>query len=64
MLKTLLNWLSGGTLDKAFGLADKYIQSTTDKDAIKADLIKSYYSTRAGWMQSGGKSSSGNQGPR
>lgn len=55
MFKTLLNWLTGGALDKAFGLADKYIQSTTDKEAVKADLIKSYYSTRAGWMQSGGK---------
>lgn len=55
MLKTILNWLTGGTLSGAMNLAEKYIDSKTDQESIKADLIKSYYATRSSWMQSGGK---------
>lgn len=55
MLKTILSFLTGGALEKAFSLADKYVQSKTDQEAIKADLIKSYYSTRSDWMNSGGR---------
>lgn len=55
MLKMILRWLTGGSLDKAFNLADKYIQSAADKEVVKADLIKIYYGNRADWMNSGGK---------
>lgn len=43
-----------GFLGDALGTVDKYIESTTDKERIKADVVQSYYSNRASWMQAGG----------
>ena len=55
MLKTLVGWLTGGLIDKTLGLAEKYVDSKTDQESIKAEIIKSYYNTRSSWMNSGGK---------
>lgn len=53
-LKTILGWMTGGFLDRALGSVDKYIQSTTDKERIKADVVGAYYANRASWMRAGG----------
>lgn len=53
-LKTILKWLTGGFLDRALGTVDKYVENQTDKEKIKADVVKSYYATRASWLQAGG----------
>lgn len=53
-LKTILKWLTGGFLDRALGTVDKYVESQTDKEKIKADVVKSYYANRASWLQAGG----------
>lgn len=54
MLKAVLKWLTGGALDRALSSVDTYIESTTDKERIKADVVQSYYANRASFMQSGG----------
>lgn len=54
MLKTILKWLTGGFLDRALGTVDKYVESQTDREKIKADVVQSYYATRASWLQAGG----------
>lgn len=54
MIKTVLNWLTGGILDRALSTVDKAIQSKTDQEALKADIIREYYRQRADWMRSGG----------
>ena len=41
-------------MDRALGTVDKYIDSQTDRERIKADMVQSYYTNRATWMQSGG----------
>lgn len=54
MLTTILNWLTKGAMDRALGTVDKYIDSQTDRERIKADMVQSYYTNRASFMQSGG----------
>lgn len=54
IVKAVLGWLTGGFLDRAMSSVDKYVESTTDKERIKADVVRSYYDTRASWMQAGG----------
>jgi hypothetical protein len=49
-----LSFLFGGPLTKAFDLIDKKIQSGTDKEAIKGDIVKEYYKTRPAFMEAGG----------
>ena len=46
ILKSLIGWITGGVLDRAMSSVDKYIDSTTDKERIKADVVKSYYDNR------------------
>lgn len=54
MIAAVLRWLTGGFLDRAMSSVDKYVESTTDKERIKADVVKSYYDNRASWMSAGG----------
>jgi hypothetical protein len=54
VLKAIIGWISSGFLDRALSSVDKYVQSTTDKERIKADVVKSYYDNRASWMKAGG----------
>lgn len=51
---SVLGWLTGGVLDRAMSSVDKYVESTTDKERIKADVVRSYYDNRASWMGAGG----------
>lgn len=54
MIATIIKWLTSGALDRALGSVDKYVQSQTDREKIKADMVQAYYSNRASFMQSGG----------
>lgn len=54
MLGGVIKWLTGGFLDRALGTVDKYVESQTDRERIKAEVVKSYYDNRASWMQAGG----------
>ncbi|MFG6591296.1 hypothetical protein [Sulfitobacter sp. 1A12157] len=49
-----LKWLTGGVLDRAMSSVDRYIAAQTDRDAIKAEIIKTHMQTRADWLRAGG----------
>ena len=54
MIKLIVKVLGGGLLDRVLDTVETKIASETDKEKIKADLIKENYRTRADWMRSGG----------
>ena len=54
MLKTLASWLTGGFLGRVFDTIDSKIKAGTDRDALKADIIREHYRSRADWMRAGG----------
>lgn len=54
MLATILGWLTGGALDRVLDTVDRKVQSETDREKLKADIIQKHYETRAGFMQAGG----------
>lgn len=54
MIRALINLLTGGVLDRVLDTVDRKVQSSTDREKIKGDIIKEHMRTRAGWMKSGG----------
>ena len=54
MIKLVLNWLTGGVLDRALSTIDRKIAADTDREKLKADIILEHYRTRADWMRAGG----------
>jgi hypothetical protein len=55
MIAAILRFLTGGILDRVLSTVDKRITAQTDREALKADIIKAHYAKRADWMNSGGK---------
>lgn len=53
-LSWITNLLGGGLLDRALDTVDKKIQSETDKEKIKGDIIKEHLRSRSNWMEAGG----------
>ena len=53
-MKWLINLLTGGVLSRILSTVDKSIEAKTDREALKADIIKSSYENRAGFMKAGG----------
>ncbi len=53
-LKILFGWLSSGPLDRILDTVDKKVQSQTDKEKIKGDVIKAHLHTRSSWFRAGG----------
>lgn len=54
MFGGILAWLARGPLDKVLSLVDKKITAETDREALKADVIREHMRTRAGWLEAGG----------
>lgn len=54
MIAWLMNLLSGGLLSRALDTVDRKISADTDREKLKADLIREHYRTRADWMRAGG----------
>lgn len=54
MIGRILSWLTGGALDRALGTVDRYIDSKTDQEAIKAEIVKTHLTTRSDWLRAGG----------
>lgn len=44
----------GGLLQSVIGLAEKHIAAETDREALKADIIREHMRTRADYMRAGG----------
>lgn len=53
-LNWLINLLTGGLLDRVLSTVDKKIAAETDREALKADLIREHFRQRADWMRAGG----------
>lgn len=54
MIRALLNWLGGGVLDRILDTVDKKVQSETDREKLKVDIVLEYYRTRSDYMRAGG----------
>lgn len=54
VISWLLNWLSGGVLDRVLSTVDRKIAADTDREKLKADIIMENYRSRADWMRAGG----------
>lgn len=54
MLAFLARILGGGLLDRVLDTVDRKVQSETDKEKIKGDIIREAYRSRADWMSAGG----------
>lgn len=54
ILRTILGWLTGGALDRVLDTVDKRIQSQTDRERIKGEIVKEHVRNKASWMRAGG----------
>lgn len=54
MLGWLTKLLGGNILDRVLSTVDKHVESQTDRERIKADLIAEHLRTRADFMRAGG----------
>ena len=54
ILGTVAKAFGGGFLTKALDSVDKHINAQTDREKIKADIIKTHLTTRASFMKAGG----------
>lgn len=54
VIAAILRFLSGGILSRALDTIDRRIEADTDKEALKAEVIKAHYASRGDWMRSGG----------
>lgn len=54
MLAWLANLFAGGLLDRVLDSADRYVQNQTDREKLRADIIREHYRQRADWMRAGG----------
>jgi hypothetical protein len=54
MIRLLLSFLSGGPLDRILSTVDRKIDAETDREALKADIIREHYRTRPDFMRAGG----------
>lgn len=54
MIAFLIRWLTGGALDRILETVDRKIAAETDREAVKAEIIKEAYRTQADRMKAGG----------
>lgn len=54
MIQALLKWLTGGVLDRVLTTVDRTVTAQTDRDKLKADIIREHYRTRPDFMRAGG----------
>jgi hypothetical protein len=53
-LRLFFGWLTSGPLDRILSTVDKKIKADTDKEALKAEIVKTWLTTRADYMRAGG----------
>lgn len=54
MIAALLRIFTGPALDRVFSTIDRQIAAQSDKDRLRAEVIKTAYMTRPDWMRAGG----------
>lgn len=50
MFKTILGWLTGGTLDRILETIENRMDNETEKERIKAEVTKTYVNAQANLM--------------
>lgn len=53
-MRWLAGLLGGGILERILDTVDRKVQSQTDRDKLKADIVMEAYRSRAGFMRAGG----------
>ena len=54
MIRWIARLLSGSLLDRAMDAVEANIEAGANRDALKADIIKEHYRSRADFMRAGG----------
>lgn len=54
MFALLARALGSGVLDRVLDTVDQKVQSETDREKIKGDILREHLRSRAGWMRAGG----------
>lgn len=54
MIGALIRWITGGALDRVLRTVDRRIEAQTDRERLKAEIVKEAYRTRGDWMRAGG----------
>ena len=54
MIKLLFKFLGGGALDRILDTVDAKTQAGTDREKLRAEIIKTHYQTRGDFMRTGG----------
>lgn len=54
VIAKLVSILTGGLLDRVLLTVDRKIAAETDREALKAEIIRDHFQTRSDWMRAGG----------
>lgn len=54
IFSVILNFLSGGVVDRVLDSIDTKIKTDAEKDKLKADIIREHMRTRPDWLRAGG----------
>jgi len=54
MIGAIIRWITGGALDRILRTVDRRIDAQSDRERIKAEIVKEAYRTRGDWMRAGG----------
>jgi len=54
LIRAILSFLTGGALNRVFDTIDRKIAAETDREALKAEIIREHYRTRSDYMRAGG----------
>lgn len=54
MWRAILNFLTGGALDRVLDTVDKRIETGQNRDKIKGDILIASIRSRGDWMRAGG----------
>jgi len=50
ILKTILGWFVGGTLDRVLDSVDHKIDNATEREKIKAEIVRAHLTAKAGLL--------------
>ena len=50
LLKTVLGWFVGGTLDRILNSVDHKIDNATERERIKAEIVRAHLTAKAGLL--------------
>lgn len=54
MIRALIKWLTGGVVDRVLDTVDRRVSAETDREKLKAEIIREHYRSRADFMRAGG----------